>query len=78
MTEMPATLFKATCLAVLDDVNTRGEPVLVTKNGRQVAKVLPAEEPSDPLALYRVGAFGACDDLDTHPVVAAEEWEMLG
>ena len=43
---MSATEFKAKCLAVLDDVETRGETVTVTKRGRPVAILKPAERAS--------------------------------
>jgi prevent-host-death family protein len=42
---MSASEFKAKCLAVLDDVAATGRVVVVTKRGKPVARVLPAEEP---------------------------------
>lgn len=35
--------FKAKCLAVLDEVEARGEEVVVTKRGRPVAKIVPMD-----------------------------------
>jgi PHD/YefM family antitoxin component YafN of YafNO toxin-antitoxin module len=35
MKKMPAGEFKARCLAIMDDVNATGEPVLITKRGCQ-------------------------------------------
>jgi len=37
-----ASAFKARCLALLDRVAETGEPLIVTKRGRPVARVLPA------------------------------------
>jgi len=37
--------FKARCLALLDDVERTGTPLVVTKRGRAVARVVPAEKP---------------------------------
>jgi prevent-host-death family protein len=37
--------FKAECLALLDDVAATGEPLVVTKRGRPVARILPVEPP---------------------------------
>jgi prevent-host-death family protein len=34
--------FKARCLALLDDVERTGTPVVVTKRGRPVARIVPA------------------------------------
>jgi prevent-host-death family protein len=38
---VPAGQFKAQCLSLLDRVARTGEPVLVTKRGRPVARVVP-------------------------------------
>ena len=37
-----ASAFKARCLALLDRVAETGEPLVVTKRGRPVARVVPA------------------------------------
>lgn len=41
---MPAARFKASCLAVLDEVERTGREVVVTKRGRPVARVVPLRE----------------------------------
>lgn len=41
MRTMKASEFKAKCLAVMDEVASTGEPVIVTKNGKPVAEVVP-------------------------------------
>lgn len=35
--------FKATCLALLDEVQTSGQEIVVTKYGKPVAKIVPIE-----------------------------------
>ena len=40
-----ASAFKARCLALLDRVAETGEPLVVTKRGRPVARVVPARTP---------------------------------
>ncbi len=40
-----ASVFKAKCLGLLDEVAATGETIVVTKRGRAVAKVAPVEEP---------------------------------
>ena len=40
---IPAGEFKARCLALLDRVARTGEPLIVTKRGRPVAKLVPVE-----------------------------------
>jgi len=42
---VPAGEFKARCLALLDLVSETGEELVVTKRGKPVARVVPAEEP---------------------------------
>ncbi|MGA2148905.1 MAG: type II toxin-antitoxin system Phd/YefM family antitoxin [Bryobacteraceae bacterium] len=42
MREIAISKFKATCLAVLEDVRRTGAPVRVTRFGRPVAEVVPA------------------------------------
>jgi prevent-host-death family protein len=43
---VPASKFKAQCLAMLDEVAATGEEIVVTKRGRAVARVVSAETPS--------------------------------
>jgi prevent-host-death family protein len=42
---IPASEFKAKCLALLDEVAETKETLIVTKRGKPVAQVVPAEEP---------------------------------
>jgi prevent-host-death family protein len=42
---VPASRFKAECLAMLDEVAATGEEIIVTKRGRPVARVVAAREP---------------------------------
>jgi len=43
MKQIPAGEFKAQCLALMDLVSQTGEPVLITKHGKPMAKLVPAE-----------------------------------
>lgn len=52
---MKASEFKAKCLAVMDEVAKTGEGVVVTKNGKPIAKLVPhkaAERPS-PFGIWK-------------------------
>ena len=42
-----ASLFKAECLAILDQVDEMKVSYTITKHGRPVARVVPAEDPDD-------------------------------
>jgi prevent-host-death family protein len=49
MKSISASQFKARCLALLDEVAATGQPIVVTKRGKPVARVVAAEAPR-PLA----------------------------
>lgn len=40
---VPASVFKARCLALFDEVATTHRPLVVTKHGQPVARVVPIE-----------------------------------
>ncbi len=42
--KIPAGVFKAQCLALLDDVHDSHTEIIVTKRGKPVARVVPVEE----------------------------------
>ena len=44
MKTIQAGKFKAQCLALLDSVANSHIPILITKHGKPVAKVVPAEQ----------------------------------
>lgn len=76
MKQMPASKFKARCLSVMDAVNATGEPVLITKRGTPVAKVVPVASKKQDLFGFMAGAFKIVGDIES-PVVPLEEWEVL-
>lgn len=41
--QMPAGVFKSKCLEVMDTVNREQTSVLITKHGRPVARLVPAD-----------------------------------
>lgn len=45
--KIPAAEFKARCLAILDRVHQAGETVTITKRGRIVARLVPADDAGD-------------------------------
>ena len=49
-----ASDFKATCLALLDDVEATHSEYVVTKRGRPVARLVPIERPASLLGSVRV------------------------
>jgi prevent-host-death family protein len=43
VTEIPADEFKTQCLAVIRKVQKTGKPVLITKDGKPLAKLIPVD-----------------------------------
>lgn len=76
MKTMPAGQFKARCLRVMDEVNSTREPVLITKKGRPVAKLVPAEGPAKEVFGCLRGLIKIVGDIES-PVVPLEDWEAL-
>ena len=74
MKQMPAGEFKAQCLAVMDRVLQSGEPVVITKHGKPVVKLVPAENRADDIFDYMAGKATAVGDI-VGPVTPPEDWE---
>jgi prevent-host-death family protein len=76
MKKMPAGEFKACCLSVMDDVNATGEPVLITKRGAPVAKIVPVSSKKRSLFGFMAGQFEIVGNIES-PVVPLETWEVM-
>lgn len=74
MKAMAAGEFKAKCLAVMDQVSESGEPVLITKHGKPVAKLVPAESKGDDIFGYMAGKVKIVGDI-VEPIIPLEDWE---
>ncbi|MGD0932300.1 MAG: type II toxin-antitoxin system Phd/YefM family antitoxin [Candidatus Korobacteraceae bacterium] len=74
MKEMAAGKFKNQCLAVMDTVQRTGEPVLITKHGKPVAKLIPAQRADDDIFDSMAGRAKEIGDI-VHDTVPAEDWE---
>jgi prevent-host-death family protein len=47
--QVTAAEFKAKCLRLMDEVAKRGTPLVITKRGKPIAKLVPVEDkPIDP------------------------------
>jgi prevent-host-death family protein len=49
MRRIAAGLFKAHCLAIMDEVQAKRQAVVITKHGRPVAKLVPVDQGSDDI-----------------------------
>jgi prevent-host-death family protein len=76
MKQMAAGTFKAHCLAVMKDVQATGEPVLITKRGTPVVKVVPVTPEVDDLLGFMAGEFKIVGDIES-PMVPITQWEIM-
>ena len=55
MRSVKASEFKAKCLSLMDEVARTGEPVVITKRGKPVARLVPhsRKRPASPFGLHR-------------------------
>lgn len=76
MRKMRASKFKAQCLTVMDEVCATKEPVLITKRGRPVAKLVPPDTSSDDFIGRLEGVVKIVGDIES-PIEPPESWEAL-
>ena len=72
---IPVSEFKANCLRLLDEVQAKGNRIVITKRGRPVAQVRPLETEERPLrGMWKdsVTVTGDIVEFDT-----SEDWESL-
>ena len=74
MKQIPAGVFKAQCLAIMDRVLHSGEPVVITKHGKPVVKLVPAENQADDIFGYMTGKVKIVGDI-VGPITPPEDWE---
>lgn len=76
MKTIAAGAFKAQCLAIMDEVQTRREAVTITKRGRAIAKLVPVETSGDSIYHFLRGKGAVTGDIIS-PVLPAKEWGDL-
>ena len=73
---VPAGEFKQKCLALIDRVAATGEPIVISKYGRPVARLMPLESPEQTerriLDALRSGTGGMLVDEATFLAPTAE------
>ena len=76
METMAAAKFKAKCLAVMDEVQAKREPVTITKRGNPVARLVPVEEEKkDSIFGFMKGQVKILGDIESP--IPASEWKRL-
>jgi prevent-host-death family protein len=80
MRTIPAGEFKAKCLAIMDEVQARGETIVITKRGKPVVRVAPLESTSivEPRSIFGAmrGMATIAGDIVSSPY-SDEEWQRM-
>ncbi len=76
MKTMPAGKFKVHCLAIMDEVASKREPVVITKRGKPVAKLVPLSKEKDDIFGFMKGKITILGDI-VSPILTPEEWGDL-
>ena len=76
MKKIAAGAFKANCLAIMDEVQTKRETVVITKRGKPVAKLVPVDAKKDDLFDSFRGKVTIVGDI-VSPALTLEEWGNL-
>jgi prevent-host-death family protein len=74
MKKIPAGQFKAKCLSIMDRVQKTGEPVLITKRGKPVVRLSPAESEAEDVFGYMSGKVKIVGDI-VGPITPLDDWE---
>ena len=77
MKTMPAGEFKARCLRVMEEVKKYRTPVVITKKGKPVAKLVPPDEPKKDVFGCVADRFTILGDVERAAVFPPfEAWDM--
>ena len=76
MKTMAAGSFKTHCLAVMDEVQAKRETIVITKRGKPVVKLVPADAEKDDIYGFLKGKGKITGDVIS-PAISKEEWGDL-
>lgn len=76
MKTIAAGKFKVHCLAIMDEVQAKREAIIITKRGKPVVKLVPAEKEKDDIFGFFKGKIRVTGDV-VAPAFSPEEWGDL-
>ena len=76
MKKMAAGSFKVHCLKVMDEVQKKRETIVITKRGKPVVKIVPADQDKDEIYGFLKGKVKITGDV-VSPILTPEEWGDL-
>ena len=71
MKKIAAAEFKARCLTLMEDVRSTRQPLVITKRGKPVAKLVPVDQKKDDFVGRLKGVFKVVGDI----VSPCDDWE---
>lgn len=74
MKKMPAAAFKARCLNIMKEIQATREPVVITKRGKPMVKVMPADARTNNLLGFMKGKVKIVGDIES-PIPV--EWKVV-
>ena len=75
MRNIPAGEFKARCLTLMEDVRATRQPLVITKRGKPIAKLVPVDVGKKEEFIGKLkGKLRIVGDIES-PVVPPEAWE---
>jgi len=76
MKTMAAGSFKVHCLAVMDEVQAKREAIVITKHGKPVVKLVPADKDAGDIYGFLAGKGAVIGDA-VSPAISNGEWGEL-
>jgi prevent-host-death family protein len=76
MKKIAAGTFKVHCLALMDEVQSKRESIVITKRGKAVAKLVPVGKEKDEIFGFLKGKGKILGDV-VSPILSPEEWGDL-
>jgi prevent-host-death family protein len=76
MKTIPASAFKANCLAIIDQVKAKRDTVVITKRGMPVAKLVPVNTDADEIFGFFSGRGSVTGDV-VSSAISLKEWGNL-
>ena len=65
MKQIPADTSKSRCLAIMNEVQSTGEPAVITKHGNPVVKIMPVPAADKVIFGFMAGKFEIVGDIES-------------
>ncbi len=74
MQKVPAAQFKAKCLSMMEQVSETGEPIVVTKHGKPVVRVVPVGCENEEIFGFLSGKAKIAGDVEESAPLS--DWQL--